>query len=84
MKVYGYELTDRQIHSALQVMKKDTFTMQDVESALLEAGVPNCIQGDSQYIKFYVANRAADRILQKERNKVNIFFANKVWQQVPF
>lgn len=56
MKVYGTEISAAQISCALAAMS-GTFTMKDVERALIHAGVPepDC------------STRAADRLLQRER-----------------
>ena len=67
MKIEGVEITQEQIDAALIVMgHKDgglflPFTCDDVERALIRAGVPGPIKVGPSY-------RATDRILQRERN----------------
>jgi hypothetical protein len=73
MKVRGYELTDEQITAGVAAMR-DTFVMMDIVGALSRAGVPTA---------HWIANRAADRLLQNERKAGRIYAVNnKNWANV--
>ena len=70
MKVLGHEITDEQIAAGLAVMSGH-FRLITVVGSLVRAGVP----ADG-----YVANRAANRLLQRERKAGRIEVAGPgVW-----
>ena len=90
MTVYGHEVTEEQEQAMLSVMQNDKWHMVDVEVAARRAGVPNSIKGSwysillsgDTHVKRYPANRAADRMLQRERKAGNIRYTGTHWERV--
>ena len=68
MKVYGYQLSDEQIAAANKMLTQKRFRTFDVFQALRDAGVPYWDNEDqAPGFRNRVAERAADRLIQKAR-----------------
>ncbi len=63
MKVHGFTLSEEQISAMVGAMGA-SFTTNDVANAAVKAGVP--MFGSERE---WIANRAADRLIQKMRRK---------------
>lgn len=75
--VKGIGITARQRDAGLAAMV-GLFTKNDVRTALVAAGVPYSVIGES-----YLADRAADRLCQSERKARRIrAINNRTWERV--
>jgi hypothetical protein len=73
MKVYGEQISDEQISAALAAMVGE-FRMTDVLGAIRRAGVSDTPG---------VAERAVDRLLQRERKAGRIRAVNnRLWERI--
>lgn len=74
MKVYGVEITEKQQHAALVVMRRHRiFIAKQVQEALIVAGVPKTSHRNS------IAIRAADKLIQRERKAGWIIYHRGLW-----
>lgn len=73
MKVKGFEVTEDVIERAFKWFPKDrSFTLSDLTGALIRLGVPYAD---------YIANRAADRLLQKWRKAGTHTYSGGKWKR---
>lgn len=71
MKVYGHEISDKQIQSVISgLMEHTRFQFYLVESLMIKSGVDG---------RNGVAYRAADRLIQKMRKSGKIVFSGGYW-----
>lgn len=72
MKVFGCEITKEQLERGIARMTGD-FGKNDIAGALARAGVPTAK---------WIADRAADRLLQAERKAGRIYaINNRTWRK---
>lgn len=72
-------VTAEQVAAALAAMQGE-FTKNDVAAALIRAGVPPLYEPNRRNSGYFVADRAADRLLQKERKAGRVgAFAGRRW-----
>ena len=70
MNVRGIEITQEQIDVAVSRMKSVEFSFFEIVKLLEKAGVPGA---DG------VSDRAADRLIQRERKAGNVRYIGKSW-----
>lgn len=74
MNVDGYHITDETIDRALHWFPPDrAFTLADLTGALVRFGVPP---------HGYIANRCADRTLQRARKSGTHTYSGGLWRRV--
>jgi hypothetical protein len=81
MNVYGHAITEAQIQKILNITIENEFSFNDAVDIAIEAGVP-VDNGEPAHSIKYVASRAVDRILQKEKKAGRITFENKKWRTI--
>ena len=77
MKVYDYTIKQAMIDRVIDRMKQAVFQSADIEQVCIDMGIPHH-DGHSNYI----AHRAADRLIQRERKAGNIAYVERRWHWV--
>ena len=80
LTAYGICIPKEEINDALQVLRtNEKFSLAMLEHQLIKRGIPH--HGGANGKKGYIANRVADRIIQKLKREGHIKYSNeRVWQ----
>lgn len=76
MKIKNYEVPYHVIRACEARMKRGPFRSSDIEDVAVEGGVPRFID------HAYIANRVADRLIQKHRKAGKIVLRKREWRFV--